>query len=85
MVPIFLERWYLSSSPNQCAGCRYLAGVGVFHRGEGPYPPLHPHCNCQRRQIVSRRLVSGVEALRVSFSRLSSGGRPYYVASRFDH
>jgi hypothetical protein len=54
VVPIFLERWHLSSSPNQCYGCRYLAGVGVFHRGQGPYPPLHPHCNCTRRQIVSR-------------------------------
>ena len=26
----------------------------LFHRGEGPYPPLHPYCNCVRRQIVSR-------------------------------
>jgi hypothetical protein len=54
MAPIYLERWYVSSSPNQCHGCRYLAGAGVFHRGAGPYPPLHPHCTCVRRQIVSR-------------------------------
>ena len=54
MVPISLERWYLARSPSQCNGCRYLAGVGVFHRGTGPYPPLHPHCTCKRRQIVSR-------------------------------
>jgi len=54
MVPIVLERWYLSASPHQCHGCRYLAGVGVFHRGAGPYPPLHPQCSCLRRQIVSR-------------------------------
>ena len=54
MAPISLERWYVAASPGQCAGCRYLAGVGVFHRGQGPYSPLHPHCNCQRRQIISR-------------------------------
>ena len=54
MVPIFLERWELGRSPNTCHGCRYLAGVGVFHRGAGPSPPLHPHCTCRRRQINSR-------------------------------
>ena len=54
MATIILERWYLSSSPHQCHGCRYLAGLGVFHRGAGPYPPLHPHCTCKRRQMVSR-------------------------------
>jgi hypothetical protein len=54
MVRIVLERWYVAASPRQCNGCRYLAGVGVFHRGQGPYPPLHPNCNCRRRQIVSR-------------------------------
>ena len=54
MVPVYLERWYTQPSRGQCNGCRYLAGVGVFHRGAGPHPPLHPHCNCVRRQIVSR-------------------------------
>jgi hypothetical protein len=54
MVPIYLERWYLQPSRDTCLGCRYLAGVGVFHRGAGPYPPLHRHCNCRRRLIVSR-------------------------------
>ena len=64
MVPISLERWYVSSSPSQCNGCRYLAGVGVFHRGAGPYPPLHPHCTCKRRQIVSRGMsVAAFNAL----------------------
>jgi hypothetical protein len=54
MVPIYLERWELGRSLDTCYGCRYLAGVGLFHRGAGPYPPLHPHCTCRRRQIVSR-------------------------------
>jgi hypothetical protein len=54
MVPISLERWYLQPSRDTCLGCRYMSGVGVFHRGSGPYPPLHRHCNCRRRLIVSR-------------------------------
>jgi hypothetical protein len=54
MATIILERWYVAASPGQCAGCRYLGGVGVFHRGEGPQPPLHGNCNCRRRQINSR-------------------------------
>jgi hypothetical protein len=54
MVPIYLEQWELSPSAGTCYGCVYLAGVGVFHQGVGPYPPLHGHCNCVRRQIVSR-------------------------------
>jgi hypothetical protein len=64
VATIILERWYLSSSPHKCHGCRYLAGAGVFHRGAGPYPPLHPHCTCKRRQIVSRGMsVAAFNAL----------------------
>lgn len=59
MVPIYLERWETGRSVGgQCNGCRYMAGVGVFHRGAGPYPPLHDHCTCQRRLINSRGMSS---------------------------
>jgi hypothetical protein len=54
MTAIYLERWNVGYSNGSCAGCRYMAGVGVFHRGAGPYPPLHDHCTCARSQIVSR-------------------------------
>jgi hypothetical protein len=57
MTAKFLERWTLGSSNGSCAGCRYLAGVGVFHHGAGPYPPLHEHCTCARRQIASRGMA----------------------------
>ena len=53
MAPICLERWHLSPDCNQCKACRYLAQVGVFHRGAGPYPPLHPHCTCVLRRFVT--------------------------------
>jgi hypothetical protein len=54
MVPIYLERWRLAPSRGTCYGCRYLAGVGVFHPGQGPYPPLHEHCSCRRETVITR-------------------------------
>ena len=54
MATIVSERWNLQPGTDTCYGCRYLAKAGVFYRGQGPYPPLHPYCNCTRRQIVSR-------------------------------
>ena len=84
MTPIVLERWSLSSSPNQCYGCRYLAGVGVFHRGAGPYPPLHPHCNCRRRQIVSRGMsVAAFNRLVAEADR--NGARAGRIQARAEH
>ena len=81
MVPIFLERWHLSASPNQCHGCRYLAGVGVFGRGAGPYPPLHPHCNCVPRQIVSRGMSwAAFKALVAEADR--NGARAGHIQAR---
>jgi hypothetical protein len=54
MAPIVLEQWSVGYSNAHCPGCRYLSGVGVFHRDAGPYPPLHEHCTCTRSPIVSR-------------------------------
>ena len=53
MRPIIRERWHLSAGCRQCEGCRYLAGVGVFHCGAGPYPPLHLGCTCVHRPFVA--------------------------------
>jgi hypothetical protein len=81
MVPIYLERWYLRSSPHQCHGCRYLASVGVFHRGAGPYPPLHPNCTCVRRLIVSRGMSwAAFNALIAEADR--NGRRAWRIAAR---
>ena len=54
MATIVLERWEPGASNGACYGYRYLTGVGVFQRGDGPYPPLHPHCSRRRRQIRTR-------------------------------
>ncbi len=81
MTPISLERWYPGSSPHQCNGCRYLAGVGVFRRGVGPYPPLHPNCTCVRRQIVSRGMSwAAFNALVSEADR--NGGRASRILTR---
>jgi len=53
IAPIILERWHLGAGCEQSEGCRYLARVGVFHRGMGPSPPLHPQCHCVRRPFVA--------------------------------
>jgi hypothetical protein len=73
MVPIVLERWHVGYSNAHCAGCRYLAGVGVFHRGAGPYPPLHEQCTCVRRKIVSRGMSR--EALLALVAEADRNGR----------
>jgi hypothetical protein len=73
MAPIFLELWSVGYSNAHCAGCRYLAGVGVFHRGAGPYPPLHEHCTCTRSQIVSRGMSR--EAFLVLVAEADRNGR----------
>jgi hypothetical protein len=51
-----LERWILAPSADTCEGCRYLARVGLFRRGVGPEPGLHPYCNCVRRRVSFRGL-----------------------------
>jgi hypothetical protein len=64
MTSIAIERWVTGYSQNQCHGCRFLAGVGVFYRGAGPYPPLHPHCTCTRQRISTRGMsVAAVNQL----------------------
>ena len=73
MASISLERWQLGASHGAWHGCRYLAGVGVFHRGAGPYPPLNDHCTCARRQIVSRGMSR--EAFLVLVSEADRNGR----------
>ena len=81
MVPIYLERWYLNMTDRTCHGCIYLSGVGVFHRGQGPYPPLHDHCNCTRRQIVSRGMsIEAFAALKAEADR--NGARAASITQR---
>ena len=62
MVPIILERWFLSPSTGTCYGCRYLAGVGPFVYQTAPRPPLHDHCNCVVRVIPTGSLGVGARA-----------------------
>ena len=45
---IVWERWWTADTEHTCARCRALNGR-LLRRGEGPVPPLHPNCHCQRR------------------------------------
>jgi hypothetical protein len=40
-------RWETASDEKVCPVCGPYAGR-VWRAGEGPQPPLHPHCRCQR-------------------------------------
>jgi hypothetical protein len=42
-----LERWYTAGDARTCPICAPLNGT-IYWQGEGPYPPLHPNCRCQR-------------------------------------
>ena len=42
------ERWWTTDAVRTCERCRRLHG-SLFRLGEGPRPPLHPQCRCQRR------------------------------------
>ena len=81
MVPIYLERWQLNMTDRTCYGCIYLWTVGVFHRGQGPYPPLHSSCNCSRSLIVSRGMsLSAFAALKAEADR--NGDRAASIEQR---
>ncbi len=84
MVPVFLERWHLNMTDATCHGCIYLSTVGVFHRGQGPEPPLHDHCNCGRSPIVSRGMsLAAFAALKAEADR--NGGRASSIEIRARH
>ena len=40
--------WIAISDKRTCARCAALHGT-LYRRGEGPVPPLHPNCRCDRR------------------------------------
>lgn len=81
MVPIYLETWRLNMTDRTCHGCIYLSTVGVFHRGQGPEPPLHEHCTCSRRLIVSRGMsITAFAALKAEADR--NGARAGSIEAR---
>jgi len=42
------EIWVTNFTEFTCARCAGLNGV-IFRKGQGPHPPLHPHCRCERK------------------------------------
>lgn len=48
IVAIVYERWWTADLPTSCNRCRGLNGT-VWRAGEGPRPPLHFNCHCERR------------------------------------
>lgn len=47
MIITFRQRWVTASDERTCPVCAPLHGQ-VFLDGEGPVPPLHRSCRCQR-------------------------------------
>lgn len=47
--PVIFEIWRTTADERVCPVCGPLAGL-EFRAGEGPQPPLHLNCRCQRVQ-----------------------------------
>jgi hypothetical protein len=50
-IPVIWQVWRTNGDERVCPICGPLAGL-EFLAGEGPQPPLHPNCRCERE--VSR-------------------------------
>ena len=48
LVPTVWTRWATAFDERVCPVCAPYAGR-AWPEGEGPQPPLHPHCRCERR------------------------------------
>jgi hypothetical protein len=50
---MFVEEWSVYLEGNPCPRCLALQGER-FEKGEGPVPPLHPRCQCDRIPVPRR-------------------------------
>jgi hypothetical protein len=48
---------YIAYGDNPCAVCAPL-DMQVFREGEGPQPPMHPHCLCKRQPYAVEYVFS---------------------------
>jgi len=48
LVPTLWSRWATAYDERVCPVCSPFAGR-IWPLGEGPQPPLHPGCRCERR------------------------------------
>lgn len=58
MAWLVYEGWVTHPGPKTCDRCLALHGR-VFPRGEGPQPPLHDDCNCERREVYRVEVPDG--------------------------
>ena len=47
LEPFHIERWITTADERTCPECAPLHGA-TWRSGEGPEPPLHVNCRCQR-------------------------------------
>lgn len=47
LAPIRIERWATANDERTCPECAPLHGA-TWREGDGPVPPLHVNCRCQR-------------------------------------
>jgi len=66
-----IERWEAADDGRVCAGCEFLGGR-VWFTPEGPRPPLHSGCRCQRRWVDVDAL-HGLALMRVIVAAFRNG------------
>ena len=45
---VTFEVWVTNFTEWTCGQCASLNGA-LFVQGQGPVPPVHPHCRCERK------------------------------------
>lgn len=68
----WIEQWVTVWDQVTCERCEGLHGAWML-QGEGPVPPLHPHCRCRRVPVQAMADLRGdtriVAALRLAAGR----------------
>lgn len=70
VFPVIHEHWYTAADERVCPECGPLAGQS-WEAGDGPYPPLHDHCRCQRDYAFTEWRTRFVSEWRLHWSTQS--------------
>lgn len=63
-ITVFIYQWRTAGDDRVCPTCGPLDGA-TFENGDGPHPPAHVGCRCQRVLVATEQRTSGNEPTQV--------------------